>query len=320
MPRLAFGAEKDTIRNMKTPSRFPCFALLAAASLAFCFQAPLCAEEKPAPTTQEKKLTAEDYQQLNKAAAAAFEVRKPSVKAKYAVDEQERRAVLAVRERVFGAEHPETLSMRNSVASALSLQGKHAEAEKEHHAVLAIQERVLGAEHPDVLQSCTSLAHCLYNQKKLTAEDNEQLKKAAAATFEAKKLSVKAKYAVDEQERRAVLAVRERVFGAEHPETLKIRNSLASALSLQGKHAEAEQEYRAVLAIQERVLGAEHPDVLQSCASLALCLYFQKKLPEALAFLQRAETGYAKVPGPEHPYSNLTKGTRMLIEMAMRKP
>ena len=58
---------------MKTPSRFPCFALLAAASLAFCFQAPLCAEEKPAPTTQQKKLTVQDYEQLNKATAASSE-------------------------------------------------------------------------------------------------------------------------------------------------------------------------------------------------------------------------------------------------------
>ena len=95
---------------------------------------------------------------------------------------------------------------------------------------------------------------------------------------------------------------------------------MALALGAQGKNAEAEKELRAVLAIQERVLGAEHPDVFQSCTSLAHCLCNQKKLPEALAFLQRAEAGDAKVPGPEHPYSNLTKGTRMLIEMAMRKP
>ena len=236
MPRLAFGAGKDTIRNMKTPSRFPCFALLAAASLAFCFQAPLCAEEKPA-------------KQLNKATAASSEAGILILKGKYAVAEQEHRAVLAIRERVLGAEHPDTLRIRNSLASALQIQGKYAEAEQEHRAVLAIQERVLGAEHPD---------------------------------------------------------------------TLKSRNRAALALGAQGKHAEAEKEHRALLAIQERVLGVEHPDVFQSCSNLALCLYFQKKLPEALAFIQRAETGYAKVPGPEHPFSKLTKGTRMLIEAAMR--
>ena len=212
MSRLAFGAEKDTIRNMNTPSRFPCFALLAAASLAFCFQAPLCAEEKPAPTTQEKKLTAEDYQQLNKAAAATPEARIPSFKAKYAVDEQERRAVLAVRERVFGAEHPETLRIRNSVASALSLQGKHAEAEQEYRAVLAIQERVLGAEHPETLRSRNYVAIALGGQRK---------------------------YAEAEKEHRAVLAIQERVLGAEHPDVFQSCSSLAFCLYNQKKLPEA---------------------------------------------------------------------------------
>ena len=209
MRRLAFGAEKDTIRNMNTPSRFPCFGLLAAASLALCFQAPLCAEEKPAPTTQ---------------------------------------------------------------------------------------------------------------QKKLTAEDNEQLNKATAASSEADNLSGKRKYAEAEQEHRAALAIRERVLGAEHPETLASRKSVALALQFQGKNAEAEQEYRAVLAIRERVLGAEHPDVFMSCYDLALCLEHQKKLPEALALMQRAETGWAKVLGPEHPDTKDAKAARERIEAAMRKP
>ena len=75
-----------------------------------------------------------------------------------------------------------------------------------------------------------------------------------------------------------------------------------------------------MLAIMERVLGAEHPDVFTSCYNLALCLEDQKKLPEALAFMQRAEAGWAKVLGPDHPYSKLAKTVRERIEAAMRKP
>jgi hypothetical protein len=70
---------------------------------------------------------------------------------KHAVGEQEHRAVLAIRERVLGPEHPDTLWSRNNLADALFSQGKHAAAEKEHRAVLAIRERVLGPEHPDTL-------------------------------------------------------------------------------------------------------------------------------------------------------------------------
>ena len=51
---------------MNTPSRFPRFAILAAA-LALCLQAPLCAEEKPAPVAKGGKLSAEDEKLMQEA-------------------------------------------------------------------------------------------------------------------------------------------------------------------------------------------------------------------------------------------------------------
>ena len=41
---------------------------------------------------------------------------------------------------------------------------------------------------------------------------------------------------------REELAVRKRVQGAEHPDTLTTASDLASSLSSQGKHAEADDE------------------------------------------------------------------------------
>ena len=61
---------------------------------------------------------------------------------------------------------------------------------------------------------------------------------------------------------RGVLAVRRRVLGADHPDTLTTANNLAISLSHQGKHAEAEEMLREVLAVQKRMPGADHPDTL----------------------------------------------------------
>ena len=189
--------------------------------------------------------------------------------------------VIAVRERVLGAEHPDTLQSRNNLAIALRAQGKHAEAEAEHRAVLALRGRVLGAEHPDTLASRNNLAIALRAQ---------------------------GKPAEAEAEHRAVLAVRGRVLGAEHPDTLQSRNNLAVALDVQRKHAEAEAEYRAVLAIRERLLGAEHPTVALSCYNLARCLESQAegkeaeaRKAEALSLARRALAVRKKVLGDEHP-------------------
>ena len=88
----------------------------------------LCAEEMPASTTQQKKLTVEDNEQLNKATAATSTAKKLSVKDKYAETEQEHRAVLAIQERVLGAEHPDVLQSCASLARCLYNQKKLPEA------------------------------------------------------------------------------------------------------------------------------------------------------------------------------------------------
>ena len=55
----------------------------------------------------------------------------------------------------------------------------------------------------------------------------------------ASSLSGQGKHAEAEEMEREVLAVRKRVLGAEHPDTLTTASNLASSLSRQGKHAEA---------------------------------------------------------------------------------
>jgi len=115
-----------------------------------------------------------------------------------------------------------------------------------------------------------------------------------------------------------VLAIRERVLGAEHPDTLQSGHNLANALYAQGKYAEAEKEHRAVLALRERVLGAEHLDNFQSCFNLALCLEDQKKFEEALAFIQRAESGWQKTLGAEHPDTKDAERIRKRIEAQIK--
>ncbi len=120
-----------------------------------------------------------------------------------------------------------------------------------------------------------------------------------------------------EAEHRAVLGIRERVLGAEHPDTLSSRNNLANALDSQGKHVEAEAEHRVVLAVRKRTLGSEHPDFFQSCYNLALCLEARSKPKEALEFVKRAEEGWNKGLGPDHPHSQLARRHRERIEAAL---
>ncbi len=76
---------------------------------------------------------------------------------------------------------------------------------------------------------------------------------------------------------RQTLARREKVLGAEHPDTLASMNNLAGVLDSQGKYEEAESMNRQTLARREKVLGEEHPNTLTSMNNLALVLDSQGK-------------------------------------------
>jgi tetratricopeptide (TPR) repeat protein len=115
----------------------------------------------------------------------------------------------------LGAEHPDTLASRGSLAIVLYGLGRLEEAEAEHRAVLEIMTRVLGAEHPETLASRSNLALALRGLGRLEEA---------------------------EAEHRAVLEIMTRVLGAEHPDTLASRNNLALALRGLGRREEAEAE------------------------------------------------------------------------------
>ena len=128
----------------------------------------------------------------------------------YAVRIGER--LLADRQRVFGPNHPDTLTARNNLATAYRAAGRIDEAITLHEQTLTAYERVLGPDHLDTLASRNNLANAY---------------RVAGRTGEAITLHEQA------------LAARERVLGPDHPDTLAARNNLAIAYRVAGRTGEA---------------------------------------------------------------------------------
>jgi hypothetical protein len=95
----------------------------------------------------------------------------------------------------------------------------------------------------------------------------ETLKIAADLAYS---LTGQGKYAESVKIQREQLAVRTRLFGAEHRETLSTASNLAFALSYQGpnQYAEAEQMLQASLGSCQRVLGPCHPLTVGTATTL----------------------------------------------------
>jgi tetratricopeptide (TPR) repeat protein len=184
------------------------------------------------------------------------------------------RDALAVGEKKYGIDHPDTSYLLNNLALLYWNLGKHEEAEPLYLRDLAIREKMQGPEHPDTATTLNNLAILYRDQGK--HEEAETLYQRA-------------------------LAIREKMLGPEHPDTAHTIYNLGELYAEQGKHEEAETLYQRALAIDEKVYGQDHLEVATDLSSLANLYRDQGKHEEAEPLYQRALTIREQTLGPEHP-------------------
>ncbi|MET9087670.1 tetratricopeptide repeat protein [Streptomyces sp. NPDC004237] len=184
------------------------------------------------------------------------------------------RGVAAERDRLLGADHPDTLASRYEIAFTLSRTGRAADALRAYTEVARDRERALGADHPDSLAARQEIAYVL-----------GQL----GRHFEA------------HQAYTAVLAARQRLMGPDHPDTLRCRHNLAFNLSRLGRLEDSYRMARDVAAARARVLGPEHPDTLVTRYEVAYALGQLGRWEEALGTYREVAEARARALGPDHP-------------------
>jgi CHAT domain-containing protein len=212
------------------------------------------------------------------------------------------RQVLAIRTRVQGAEHWETMNAQWNLktftkvaslsaaaqeewrtladlvqkAEQLRQKGRYAEAEPLYREALEIRRRLLGEDHPYTAQSYNNFAM---------------------------NLDAHGKYAEAEPLYREALEIRRRLLGEDHPYTGQSYNNVAMNMKAQGKYAEAERLFRKALEIRRRVLGEDHPYTAQSYNNVACNLNDQGKYAEAEPLLRKALEILRRVLGEEHRFT-----------------
>ncbi|MDQ1041819.1 tetratricopeptide repeat protein [Streptomyces sp. V4I2] len=202
---------------------------------------------------------------------------------------QQLEQVLAVRRRLLGEDHPETLSAGHNLAGALHDLGHLAPARTAYARIWVARQQLQGAEHGDTLTARHELARVLHDQGEL-----EQ----ARVHFE------------------QILTVRRRLQGDEHAHTLAARHELARILHDQGELEQARQEYQSILELRHHTLGQLHPRTLTTRHNLACLLHDAGELAQAHQELQATLAGRTTVLGVTHPQTLSTqyKLARLLKE------
>jgi tetratricopeptide (TPR) repeat protein/transcriptional regulator with XRE-family HTH domain len=184
------------------------------------------------------------------------------------------RQALAVREQVFGSEHPAVAESLNALALLARFQGDYEQAEGFHQQALAIREKTLGLEHPATAQSLNNLGVLYRTQGKY--EQAEPLLQQA-------------------------LIINEQSLGSEHPDTLLYLINLAKLYIEQRKYEHAEPLAKQALATSERVLEPGHYLIAQSLNLRARLSYEQRNYEQAETLWKRALAIVEKTFGLEHP-------------------
>jgi tetratricopeptide (TPR) repeat protein len=223
---------------------------------------------------------------------------------------------LAIRAKVLGPDHPDTVASLNDLAVLLADQADYGRARELHERALAIREKELGPEHPDTAESLNNLAFLLRRQgdyagarplleRALAIDEKvfgpEHQSTATGLNNLALLLQDQDDFAGARPLCERALAIYERVLGPEHPTTAASLSNLAYVSKAQGDLAAARQLYERALAIEEKVLGLEHPATAASLSNIAFLSKAQGDPAAALQLYQRALAIDEKMLGPNHP-------------------
>ena len=183
------------------------------------------------------------------------------------VDEAERyyRESLATSEKLLGVDHPNAAASKSSVGTVLAVKGEFAAAEQLQRESLDVRRRVLGAANPDSAFAVQPLATTLEMQGKnqeaeallsdayrvVAAALGEENPRVATMGVDLARVRIARgdAAAVEPMMRRAV-AVRQRVFPADHWRIAEAQALLGAALAAQHRYDEA----RALMTAADRVL------------------------------------------------------------------
>ncbi len=180
---------------------------------------------------------------------------------------------LALRRKLFGPQHPETLESLHSHIEWVFQEGDDARAERLARQLVELQRRH-GAARRETLQAIDLLIHVLLR----------------SGTFdEAKELGL------------VHLAVARRSLGGDDPLTLSLLNRLSWALAGRGDLELAEELGREAVDRLIQVVGEDHPDTLEAMENLAVTLQYRDRSAEATALLRRVLEASRRVYGEEHP-------------------
>src|SRR5215831_2502445 len=230
--------------------------------------------------------------------------------------EEMQRAALAINQKVFGPDCPETAGSLDDLGVALVRHGKWSAAGALLEQALAIRKRRLGSVHPELADSLQNVAEFYTQQGRIAEAEALSLEALVIRRqhFGSNSLPVaeslrnlgiilgdEGRWDQAEATERQVLATRRKLLNDDDPRLATSLIDVAWATGGAGNLAVAESLEREALAIRRKILRADHADLAKSLYLVGDRLRQQHKLAEAYPFLNEALAIQRKGPAEDNP-------------------
>jgi tetratricopeptide (TPR) repeat protein len=228
------------------------------------------------------------------------------------------RQALAVREKVFSRDHPDTIASCSALGLILQAGGRNAEAEPLLREVSERACSLWGETHLEYAAHLNNLAMLLHEMGRDT-EAIELMTKATNIRRHAlgerhqvvgqSLLNLGTTYYTAQNYAEAAplfrqaLAIFEADFGAGHPRTRLARSNLGLTLMAQGEYGEAEELLRADLEWTRKDVSEKHPAYAEALGRLAALFGNQGRYEESLPLAEQAAAIQAAAGAPDDPRS-----------------
>lgn len=213
------------------------------------------------------------------------------------------RQVVALREKVYSAEHPEVAAAYNNLGAALTQAGRNAEAREALAHAQALYEKTLGPHHLETGNALHNLgvlaqkaaddrAAVDYLQRALEARDVAPRHDTPDVAMTLSSLAGSYLHLRDFERSLAAhqraLEIREKVFGPDHTDVSASLTDAAGALRALGRDAEALAYYQRALRIAEAAREQEPYHLIGPLSGLGELLLERGRRADALVHFQRA--------------------------------
>ena len=186
--------------------------------------------------------------------------------------------VLAIRQNILPASHPDIAESLNDLALLYYRPGRFADAEALHQRALTIRQQAFPEGHPSVAESLNNLAE-LYNAQ--------------------------GRFAEAEPLHQHALTMRRQLFPEGHSEVANSLHNLAGLYYKQKRFAEAEAIYQEAIETSQRATSNDHPATAYSIHGLARVYRDQGRFAEAEPLFQKTLEIWQKGFPDNHPHTLL---------------